>query len=189
MATYRPASIFQIFKRAIQQRVFVRLNNLKFKRQIQPKKKEKKRIFSEAQLHQQSRFRQGQLYGKHAVTIPELSRRYARNAKGNQGIYHIAMKDFLNAPRVTGVEYHAYLADQMKPIVISAEDDFEVVVVAVKLYDSHENLLEQGFAVQKKAHWYYQPQLEHPPPGMLIEVVAKDLAGNEGKWSGAGEGG
>ena len=132
------------------------------------------RVFTEAQLAQQSAFQRASAYAKAAKKKPL----YVERAKARKSIsYNMAIADWFGKPAILGI-------DAGQVIEVRARDDTRVTRVQVTL---HENgtLLEQGDALQHDdLTWIYTPALDlSSRPGLQVEAKAFDTAGNSASMS------
>ena len=135
-----------------------------------------------AQERVRTRFKEAAAYARAVFADPARKAVYEAEAKalGTQTVFALVMSDFLNLPEVKEVDlalYHGRVGD---PVVINAEDDFEVVSVKVTIRDEAGVTLEQGFAVKGDTRWIYHATTVAPTnQNVTIEAEAKDRPGHE----------
>lgn len=126
-----------------------------------------RRVFSRGQKEQQNRFKQAAAYARQAFKTQPI---YAELAEGTtRNAYNLALSDWFNPPVIHGIER------KDECIQVVASDNVRVTEVEVRIVDEAGNILEAGQAGQVDAvRWEYVPKLEG-----RVEVIARDLAGNE----------
>ena len=60
--------------------------------------------------------------------------------------YTVALKDFLNPPKVNAIGTAEYRGAKGDPIIVNATDDFKVTRVKITIKDSNGVIIEQGDA-------------------------------------------
>ena len=126
------------------------------------------RVFSEGQLHTQSRFQQASAYAKVAARAEPLYAALAQNTPFNA--YNLAVSDWFHAPVIHEV------ARYPGRIRIDASDNVLVTKVVITISDERGQTLEQGEAkLINDAWWEYATTA---PGEAKITVEAFDLAGN-----------
>lgn len=130
------------------------------------------RVFSEAQVSHQSRFKLGTMYAKAASKAEPI---YARLAAGTvKNAYNLALADFFHAPVIHGVQRVG------SRVEVSASDDVWVARVVVRVFDAGGDVLAQGEARQEDGSvWVFALEVEGR---LMVEVF--DLAGNVARWEG-----
>lgn len=134
------------------------------------------RVFTEAQLAQQSAFKQASAYAKASKRNPL----YVERAKAkNSTSYNMAIADWFGKPAILGIKALSDTGQAAQIIQIQAQDDTRVTRVQVTL---HENgtVLEQGDAMQRDdLTWLYSAGTDiSSRPGLQVEAKAFDTAGN-----------
>lgn len=140
---------------------------------------------SAKQLSVQDRFLAAAQYANRQLAIPEALELYkAGVTEAKRSAYMVAMSDFLNAPRVLGIDTDRYDGVIGSKIAINAVDDFGVTEVRVRITDADDVLLEQGLATLDptgKFPWEYTATVMNTSlPGTKVRVVAYDRPGNKG---------
>lgn len=138
--------------------------------------------WSEAQDMQRAKFRMAGRYATKVKLKPELKARYDDARTNGNNFRNVAMRDFFNPPDIKEVEINGYNGSPGRYILITAEDDFMIDAVSVCIYDSHNNLVEKGVAVQligNRLYGYTTTAQCMDPEGCRIEITAKDMPGNE----------
>lgn len=138
--------------------------------------------WSEAQDMQRARFRMAGYYATSVKYKPELKARYDDARTNGNNFRNVAMRDFFNPPDIKEVDVNGYNGSAGSYILITAEDDFMMASVSVCIYDSHDNLVEKGAAVQlidNRLYGYTTTAQCTDPEGCRIEIIASDMPGNE----------
>jgi hypothetical protein len=140
-----------------------------------------------AQLAHQARFKEAAAYGRTVRDNPALAAVYTPLAQA-RGLapYHVALADFFNAPSVTEIDLSGLAGGAGKPIRVRAQDDFEVVAVAVSLLTVQGVVIERGDAQRDalSGDWLYLTQ--GPLAGgqaLLVEASALDRPGHRASHS------
>jgi hypothetical protein len=137
---------------------------------------------TEGQKKHQKRFQQATIYGKSAVSDPQLKELYDAAAKKKKGLtaYNVAVADFLNAPDIENVDLSAYTGAAGDEIKIIASDDFAVKAVQVSISNVDGTLIEKGYASQSLGNlWiYHATQDNNNTDGDKIVITASDIPGN-----------
>ncbi|PWV51399.1 hypothetical protein [Chitinophaga sp. S165] len=126
---------------------------------------------------------QKQLEARHKMTIasaraqlmledPQIKAYYQSLAGPGQNAYNIAVKDAYRSPEVQNIR----LEDQ--EVVVTAQNEFRVAEVEVKVVDADGVITESGRATlgRNGVDWYYKAAAL--PAGGKVIVVAKSLPGN-----------
>ncbi|MBE0672715.1 MAG: hypothetical protein IH588_19230 [Anaerolineales bacterium] len=133
------------------------------------------RSFTEAQVKQQSRFREAVEFAKSAKGWAV----YVEKARAdNRTPYHVAISDFCHAPEIVTIDPQNWQSGQGGAIHIKAVDDVQVTQVKVAITDKAGTVLEEGAAVQTNAAWWSYTPAVNAMDGASIMVTAFDLAGN-----------
>jgi hypothetical protein len=147
-----------------------------------PKKREK---LSEKQLAQTDRFSNAAYYATKQTEKPEFKRLYQRGIDLKKGIlsaYAVALRDFLNAPKIEQLDVKDYNGEPGQFIRVRATDDFMVSSVTITITNAENQVIEKGEAIArgKKGLWRMMTMVRNTQvKGTVITVVAKDLPGNE----------
>lgn len=144
---------------------------------------DKNRVFTEAQLEQQSAFKRATAYAKANKRHPL----YVERAKANNSIaYNMAIADWFGVPEVLNVDATNLTGQAGQTMTIRAQDDTQVTRVRVVIRDDG-NVLEQGEGVRSETDgllWTYTTTIDHPAgPALQMDVNAYDLPGNSGAMS------
>lgn len=143
----------------------------------------KRKRTSEKQLQQNTRFRYANEYAKRAMAVPALKALYAKGIGGTKRTAHqVAVGDFLKAPVVHEIEVKDYTGVPGELIRVRATDDFRVASVSITITAADGRVIEKGVATPrgKRGLWRMSTSVRNPDArGTVIEVVAKDYAGNE----------
>ena len=126
---------------------------------------------------------QKQLEARHKMTIasgraklmledPQIKAYYESLAGPGQNAYNIAVKDAYRSPEVQNIR----LEDE--EVVVTAQNDFRVAEVEVKVIDADGVVAGSGraFLGRNGVDWYYKTTTL--PVGGKVIVVAKSLPGN-----------
>jgi hypothetical protein len=139
---------------------------------------------TEAQVGVRELFAEAALYAKGAISDPELKKQYQKKAGPGRTAYNMAFRDYLKAPKVTGIDPSLYIGAQGTRIIVSAKDDFRVAAVIVRIYTPAGVLLEEGGAILNPVNynkWIYVATQNNPVlAGSVIRATASDLPGNQG---------
>lgn len=147
-----------------------------------PKKREK---LSEKQLAQTDRFSDATYYAKKKTEMPQFKSLYQRGIDLKKGIlsaYAVALRDFLNAPKIEQLDVKDYTGEPGQLIRVRATDDFMVSSVSITISNAENQVIENGEAMPrgKKGLWRMMTTVRNTQvKGTVITVVAKDLPGNE----------
>ena len=114
--------------------------------------------------------------------LPEMKAAYNKAARPGQTAYNIALRDAYNAPVVTQLFAHAYRGEVGNAIIVQAKDDFKVNNVKVAIFNSANELIEEGPCVNiDRLSWRYTTtQVNSSLPGTKIKASAFDIPENEG---------
>jgi hypothetical protein len=133
------------------------------------------RTYSEAQLEQQSQFREAAGYAKDAKTQAI----YIEKAKDTpRSPANVAMADWFHAPEILEVDVSAWHGAVGQVIRIKAIDDVKVTQVNVAITDSAGTVLEQGQAVDAGSLWWHYTTTATAPENPRIVATARDLPGH-----------
>lgn len=138
---------------------------------------------TEAQLAIQQRFKSSTRYAQAAMLTPTLKEEYARTAKRNQSAFNVAFKDAFNKPEILGIIAHGYRGEAGNIIVVQAADDFKVNAVIVSIFNSANELIEEGPSAAQAdgLSWYYTVTTPNSTiEGTKIVAKAIDIPENEG---------
>jgi hypothetical protein len=138
---------------------------------------------TQSQLEVQDRFKESVEYAKFVMEQqPELKARYKNAAKPGQTAYNIALKDAFNAPVVTRLFTDAYRGEVGNAIIVQAKDDFKVNNVKVAIFNSDNELIEEGpcVIIDRKSWRYTTTQVNPSLAGTKIKASAFDIPENEG---------
>ena len=147
-----------------------------------PKKREK---LSEKQLAQTDRFSNAAYYATKQTEKPQYKTLYQRGIDLKKGIlsaYAVALRDFLNAPKIEQLDVKDYTGEPGQFIRVRATDDFMVSSVSITITNAENQVIEKGEAIArgKKGLWRMMTMVRNTQvKGTVITVVAKDLPGNE----------
>ena len=135
---------------------------------------------SESQEAQRKRFRMATRYAKSVMDDPQLLALYEERAIGDISAYNLAVKDFMDAPRIEDINPYRYAGNINDKIEIAVDDVSPIATVYVKITKSDGSVVEQGQAVMKSAiSWEYTcTALNAPVIGTIITVTAIDHPGN-----------
>lgn len=137
---------------------------------------------TEQQLAIRRNFKRSIQYAKNAILDPIVKATYQALAGPDQSAFNMALKDAFKPPVVEKITTYNYTGKAGDTILISAFDDFKVVVVKVTIRTAAGAMVEQGNAVlQPNAlDWLYTATAENTDlPGTVITAVAVDTPGNE----------
>jgi hypothetical protein len=139
---------------------------------------------TEAQQAARKHFRQAALYGKVVMADLETKMLYEQVAKiKGQPVFSLAVADFFNAPSVDEVDLSGYGGAPGDPIIIVAEDDFQVVDVEVALTNAEGQPIESGAALEtppESGRWIYTATAAVPTGTTVrIAVNASDRLGGK----------
>ena len=156
-------------------------------RTIMANKPKKRGKLSEKQLAQVTRFQYAAEYARERTKSPEYKHLYQRGVDPKKDMfsaYAVALRDFLNPPKVSDVDAKDYTGEAGQIIRVRATDDFMVKSVTVTITSAENKVIETGEAIArgKKGLWRMTTTVRNANVrGTVIMVVAKDLAGNEAK--------
>lgn len=127
------------------------------------------------------KFRLASAWAKSAIKNPDLLEIYQKRAAGGVTPYNLALKDFFSPPVINGVETGAYTGEIGNLIAVQVTDDTKLMEVLVQVYDSSNNLVESGPALQQGEQdiWVYTATtVNSDPAGGRVVVEARDMPGN-----------
>lgn len=134
-----------------------------------------------SQQAERQRWKDANEYYASAVRMPGVKERYKKGLPRGWNVQNRAVKDFYNAPEIKNVEGGHYTGLAGEVIRITAVDDFMVESVSVAIYDADNQLVEKGKAVHLGGdNWEYTATRDNKGSGR-IEIIAKDMPGNEDK--------
>ena len=141
------------------------------------------RVFTDAQKAAQERFRKATGYGKTVMADEQARKLYEHVAKSrHQPLFSLIMQDFLNDPRVDGVDLSAYSGQSGEKIYVLASDDFEVAAVHVAISRESGEPIESGAAMKATdgtGRWMYTTTASAPPgTPVKIQVSVTDRPGH-----------
>ncbi len=126
---------------------------------------------------------QKQLEARHKMTIasaraqlmmedPQIKAYYQSLAGPGQNAYNIAVKDAYRSPEIQNIRL------EKEEVVVTAQNEFRVAEVEVKVIDTEGVITESGRAVlgRNGVDWYYKSTAL--PAGGKVIVVVKNLPGN-----------
>jgi hypothetical protein len=138
--------------------------------------------FTTAELKNQSRFRQAQIFASAVLTDPLQRARYERAAKGlDASAHNIAVSDFYHSPVVAEVDLARYDGRAGDFIRIRAEEGrigAAEVRVAIR---GETGTVEEGMAAMEidGTTWWYAAQRSIEPNQLLwVTITAADQPGN-----------
>ncbi|MDR1981683.1 MAG: hypothetical protein LBQ39_08730 [Tannerellaceae bacterium] len=138
-------------------------------------------IESEKQRAQRDRFQEAIVYGKIAVSDPELNAAYrAKAGKGLTG-YNVAIADMLHAPDIKSIDLSDYTGKAGDVIRVSVTDDFMVKDVKISIVNIDGTLVEEGSAVPDASGYLWTFKATQNNDSLIgdkITVTASDLPGN-----------
>ena len=140
-----------------------------------------KRVLSPAQIAHLNRFEAAKQYARAQMADPASKARYRQRAHGHTSAYSIAIKDFMNPPKILSIDIADFHGQAGDPIRIVAVDDFNVAQVSVAILDPTGQTLASGPAqpLPDGENWLYTLANALPPAnGLLLRVSATDLPGN-----------
>ena len=137
---------------------------------------------TDPQLEVQNRFKNATDYGKYAMEQPELKAAYQKVAKAGQSAYNMAFKDAFTPPQVTRIFTDGYRGIAGDTIVVQAKDDFKVNNVKVSIYNSNNELIEEGpcVPVDRRSWRYTATSANTSLPVTKVKATAFDIPENEG---------
>jgi hypothetical protein len=139
------------------------------------------REWSEAQLSQQSRFREAVSYGRAMLQVPDMVEIYETEAEGRDLTpFNAAVRDYLRAPEILEVDLSEYNGMPGEEIRVKALDDVLVKTVEVAIIVDGE-ILEQGVASQDDINtmlWVYTTTEVNEHTSFVVRVTAIDLPDN-----------
>jgi len=143
----------------------------------------KKRVRSDEEKAQQSRFKLAALFAKGALRSAELKAQYKLKTPHNGTPFAVALKDYLTPPTIHQIVAGEYNGTAGSILSIIADDDFRVASATVTIRNAAGQLVEQGPAHLDPinlAKWNYTATQPNPAlTGSTIRVVIKDVPGNE----------
>jgi hypothetical protein len=148
-------------------------------------KSKKREKISEKQVAQIGRFKQATAYAKRVLKKPEMKALYMRGinkAKLIHSAYNVAIRDFLEAPKIHEIDTKDYTGEAGQLIRVRATDDFMVKSVTITVANAEGEVVETGEALArgKKGLWRFTTTIRRlSVKGTVITAVAKDYPGNE----------
>lgn len=136
---------------------------------------------TDKQKAHQLKFQKAVLYAKSVMADPIKKEQYEEQADTVLGksIFNIAVADLMNAPDIEALDFSGYNGNPGDLIKITVTDDFEVVLVTVKIENSDGGLVEEGAAVKNGMEWIYTATvLNIDLNGDKITVIASDNPAN-----------
>jgi hypothetical protein len=133
---------------------------------------------SVAQKAVQSKFQEAILYGKTAISDPNIKVLYEQKKTAGQSAFNVAVADYFNAPNIHEIDVSAYTGQIGSTIRIRVTDDFTVKSVFVHITNADGSLVEEGNAVLQPngVDWLYTAiQLNESLNGDKIAVTAYDI--------------
>jgi hypothetical protein len=141
------------------------------------------RPVSVAEQANRDRFAQTTEFAVAATKDPELKKEYAAlTKKKGHNAYITAKLDASHPPKIVSVIHQGYTGVIGNVIIVQATDNVKVKCVKVGIYDSSNQIIEQGEAVDHGdgLNWMYTASVSNVNVnGCTIEVRAFDIAGNE----------
>lgn len=133
-----------------------------------------------AQVTQQRRFADANLYARKVLADPLARRAYERLARERNRRYdRLVASDYLTPPEIEHVELSGYRGQPGDLIRVLAHDDVEVVAVEVQINTAAGALVEQGFATRAHGVWNYAATTAASGNDFLVvTVTAIDRPGN-----------
>ncbi len=133
------------------------------------------RVFTEAELERQGKFRDASVYAKGAKSESV----YVEKAEGTpMNPYNVAIADWFHAPEVTEIDTEAWSGQAGQVIRIQAVDNVQVTQVNVVITDAENAVVEQGAAVRAEGAWWAYTTTATVAGEVKIVVTARDLPGN-----------
>jgi hypothetical protein len=142
------------------------------------------RTYSQKQLDQREHFQEGVIYGKAVMVTPELKAMYETSIPEGKSVYHVALADFLRAPKIREVDVSKYTGEAGSLIRMRVVDDFLVKNVTVAIFNSDGSLVEEGeaFKMANNLDWMYTATSSNGSlEGDKIVITATDLPGHASK--------
>lgn len=134
-----------------------------------------------AQQQVRDKFREAAAYAKSVIKNQAIREIYESRATGGITPYNLALRDFFTSPVISGVDLAAYIGDIGNPITVTATDDTQLVEVRVQVFNSSDNLLEEGVAIRQGEQdtWVYTATtFNGSPSGCRVVVQVRDMPGN-----------
>ena len=141
------------------------------------------RVFSVAQKESQEYFKEAGRYARAAKANPEVWQAYSDEAKASAKAPRcIAIRDFLNPPRVTEVDLRLYNGRAEDKILVLATDDSGVTKVEVAVLNAQGDIVEKGLAENAGGNlWAYVATVSIDEGSVVkIEATAFDRPGHSG---------
>jgi hypothetical protein len=141
----------------------------------------KRKVSTEGQQEQMSKFQRATLYAKAALADPQTASEYGKAAKKGLSAYNVAVADFFHAPDIHNIDVSGYHGQPGDSIVILAHDDFKVKEVTVTITKADGTLVEEGYATPDPTgyRWTYAAtEVNDNLDDNRIEVTASDMPGN-----------
>ena len=141
------------------------------------------RKLTPSQARYRSRFKKQAAYAKSACNNPVTKNLYLDRARPGCSAYIMAWLDAHHPPTVKNILTDGYYGREGDILFITAEDDFMVVDVQVRIYYTNYEVIEKGKAsLHSENLWTYKTSAN--TKGSTIEVIAyDDRPGNEGKMT------
>ncbi|WP_295124859.1 hypothetical protein [uncultured Chitinophaga sp.] len=137
---------------------------------------------TEAQEAERQRWKTANDYYRKQVKFDkQRSALYKSGIPLGWNVQNRSVSDFYHAPQITHVDTTAYKGYRGDVIRITATDDFMVERVRVNVYNTNDELVEDGYALKGEGdEWLYRARCNSKGGGR-IEIVANDMPGNEDK--------
>jgi hypothetical protein len=141
------------------------------------------RIPTPNQAAAQLRFKKSSAFAKLAMKDATTKAAYFAAAERGQSAFNVAFNDAYFAPIVIGIITQGYTGQIGNLIVVQAMDDFKVNAVKVSIYDTADQLIEEGPATANVdgLNWnYLATVLNANITGCKVKATAFDIPENEG---------
>jgi hypothetical protein len=137
------------------------------------------RVFTEAQLSHQDRFREATAYARDAARREAI---YAEKAAaGAYSAYNTAVADWFHPPEVREIDVSGYGGQAGETIRARVTDDVMVTGVSIVIATGDGTVVEQGEMSYEQGQWYvYTTTASCPPGAATVVVMGLDLPGHAG---------
>ena len=140
------------------------------------------RIPSPLQMAHHERFSNAILYAYRAIRDPELNAFYAKAAerKFGLGAWHLAIRDYMNPPRIVSADFRKFKGMKKDEIIVEAYDLFHLAEVVVS-FTTPDGYTSGDLEVEHEewTNWRFRLISDiNLTPEMIVIIKATDLPGN-----------
>lgn len=141
---------------------------------------------SEQQIVNRMRFAEAALFAASKLKQPKASLEYKIMAalQGHRTAQLAAISDFLNDPKIAGVDLKEYNGRVGDVIGITPELLYKIIAIDVQIFAADGTLLEEGKAVEHELNWKYIATVVNPmTKGTTIAFISHDRLGKTTTFS------